>query len=194
LHRYTSGGGSGYPGSRPPSDPRATAAGPGRNRGDGGETAWVWDRGDGSRVPSRGDPHLADVLKSVREWGDASVAGGNSEAAMQQILDAITDPSKPGMPPGAQGAYPGGTYPGGGGLAGSWWNSDVDNYNDGSSRSLDTRKLLARWDVLPEVYEAININRASRVGKPASFSDMARRACIRRFQFTRRLKAPAFNR
>ena len=30
-----------------------------------------------------------------------------------------------------------------------------------------------RWDVLPEVYEAVARNRASRVGLPASFSDMA---------------------
>ena len=143
--------GSGYPGSYSPPDPRATAAGAERTRGDGGESAWTWDRGDGSRVPSRGDAHLADVLRSVGAWGPDAVAGGDSEAAMRQILDAINDPAKPNMPPGAQGAYPGGAYPGGGGLAGSWWNSDVENYNDGSSRSIDTRKLLARWDVLPEV-------------------------------------------
>lgn len=159
--------------SHPPPDPRKTAAGPGRTRGDGGESAWVWERGDGARVPTRGDPHLADVLRAIGEWGPEHVAGGDSEVEMRRVLDAIADPAKPGMPPGAQGAYPGGTYPGGGGLAGTWWKSEVDNDNHGSKRWLDAAKLRARWDVLPEVYEAININRASRVGKNASFSDVA---------------------
>jgi len=61
---------------------------------------------------------------------------------MQQVLD--------GMPAGSSlGGYPRGTYPGGGGLAGTRFNSENDNGNYGTSRSVDA--LRRRWDVLPEV-------------------------------------------
>ena len=45
--------------------------------------------------------------------------------------------------------------------------------NDGGWRSARPGDERRRWDVLPEVYEAVTRNRAARVGESASFSDMA---------------------
>ena len=166
--------GDGYPSSVPAPDPLRTAGGSQRTRGDGGETAFVWERGDGARVPSRGDNRLAGVLGGLGAFGAEHVAGGDAEVEMRRVTEAMgLLGGSPVGPAGSQGAYPAGTYPGGGGFAGTWWNGEVDNGNDAQSRHVDAKKLLARWDVLPEVYEAINRNRASREGANASFSDMA---------------------
>ena len=55
-----------------------------------------------------------------------------------------------------------------------WSNSENHpSSNDGGWRSARRGDERRRWDVLPEVYEAVARNRASRVGLPASFSDMA---------------------
>ena len=160
--RFRTDGSAGVPSP----DPRATVG----TRGDGGEPEFIWERGDGASVPNRGNPDLATVLESVAD------AGGDPTST-RAVLAAIADPFKPGydwQKPGAQGAYPPGRYPGGGGFAGTWSNSENHpGSNDGGWRSARRGDERRRWDVLPEVYEAVHRNRASRVGQPASFSDMA---------------------
>ena len=105
--QLSTGGSAGVP----TPDPRASA----RTRGDGGEPTFIWERGDGASVPNRGNPDLATVLQSVAD------AGGDPTST-RAVLAAIADPFKPGydwQKPGAQGAYPPGRYPGGGGCAGT---------------------------------------------------------------------------
>ena len=105
--QLSTGGSAGVP----TPDPRASA----RTRGDGGEPTFIWERGDGASVPNRGNPDLATVLQSVAD------AGGDPTST-RAVLAAIADPFKPGydwQKPGAQGAYPPGRYPGGGGFAGT---------------------------------------------------------------------------
>jgi len=55
-----------YPEGVAAPDPTATAGA----RAAGGVTAWVWERGDGGRVPARGDANLAAVRAAAGEWGD----------------------------------------------------------------------------------------------------------------------------
>jgi len=70
------------------------------------------------RFQGRINSNLAARGASSKALGGEYVAGGSSESQMKQVLDA--------MPVGSSlGAYPGGTYPGGGGLAGTWFNSEV---------------------------------------------------------------------
>ena len=53
---------------------------------------------------------------------------------------------------------------------GTWWAGEVDNDNSAWRVSDESRR---RWDLPPEVYAAIQTNRASRVGENASFTDLA---------------------
>jgi len=55
-----------YPQGVAAPDPTATAGA----RAAGGVTAWVWEHGDGGRVPARGDANLAAVRAAAGEWGD----------------------------------------------------------------------------------------------------------------------------
>ena len=156
-----------YPDGVPVHDPSVSVA----SRGDAGEPAWIWERGDGARVPNRGDPHVhaAAVAAGADTTGGAEGAyyrGADAESIAASLAASFPN----GAPPGTQGAYPSGTHPGGGAFAGTWWAGEVDNDNSLWRASDDSRR---RWDVLPEVYAAIQTNRASRVGRNASFTDLA---------------------
>ena len=138
--QLSTGGSAGVP----TPDPRASA----RTRGDGGEPTFIWERGDGASVPNRGNPDLATVLQSVAD------AGGDPTST-RAVLAAIADPFKPGydwQKPGAQGAYPPGRYPGGGGFAGTWSNSENHpGSNDGGWRSARRGDEPAAAAALPAV-------------------------------------------
>ena len=154
-----------YPDGVPVPDPSASVA----SRGDAGAPAWIWERGDGARVPSRGDPFVHAA--AVAAGADGVPKGAYYEGADAASIAASLAAAFPnGAPPGTQGAYPSGTYPGGGAFAGTWWAGEVDNDNSAWRVSDESWR---RWDLPPEVYAAIQTNRASRVGENASFTDLA---------------------
>ena len=120
-------------------------------------------------VPSRGDPFVHAA--AVAAGADSVPKGAYYEGADAASIAASLAAAFPnGAPPGTQGAYPSGTYPGGGAFAGTWWAGEVDNDNSAWRVSDESRR---RWDLPPEVYAAIQTNRASRVGENASFTDLA---------------------
>ena len=154
-----------YPDGVPVPDPSASVA----SRGDAGAPAWIWERGDGARVPSRGDPFVHAA--AVAAGADSVPKGAYYEGADAASIAASLAAAFPnGAPPGRRARTPRGTYPGGGAFAGTWWAGEVDNDNSAWRVSDESWR---RWDLPPEVYAAIQTNRASRVGENASFTDLA---------------------
>lgn len=138
------------------SDPWASLYG----RADAGETDFVWERGDGALNPANAPLELI---------GDGQVS--------------------------ERGAYAEGTHPGNGGYAGTRW---AENWEGAEAGSRENARWIRRpygstgggpgdpfaggeegessradWDLLPEVYAAIEANRRTRHGQPATFTDVA---------------------
>ena len=108
--------------------------------------------------------HAAAVAKRAdRSRRTAYYEGADAASIAASLAAAFPN----GAPPGRR-ARTLGDVPKGGCVRGDDGLGEVDNDNSAWRVSDESRR---RWDLPPEVYAAIQTNRASRVGENASFTD-----------------------